>query len=133
MRPTPYGAGAMPEARGGWGRMASMWRATVKGVLARKVRLALTALAVVLGVTFVSGTYVLTDTLKQSFGQLFSQYAAGVDLVVRKAAPFGDGEGSRPRLDAGVVNTVRRVPGVAAADGFLQGYAQFVAKDGSSI
>ena len=63
--------------------MGRMWRATVKGVLARKVRLPLTALAVVLGVTFVSGTYVLTDTLKQSFGSLFSQYAAGVDLVVR--------------------------------------------------
>ena len=47
-----------------WGRMGWMWRATIKGVLARKVRLALTALAVVLGVTFVSGTYVLTDTLK---------------------------------------------------------------------
>ncbi len=107
-----------------------MWRATVKGVLARKVRLALTALAVVLGVTFVSGTYVLTDTLKQSFGTLFSQYAAGVDLVVRERAPFGGGEGTRPRLSSGVVGLVRGIPGVAAADGFLQGYAQFVEKDG---
>ena len=58
-----------------------MWRATIKGVLARKIRLLLTALAVVLGVTFASGTYVLTDTLKQSFGSLFSQFAAGTDLV----------------------------------------------------
>ncbi len=107
-----------------------MWRATVKGVLARKVRLALTALAVVLGVTFVSGTYVLTDTLKQSFGSLFSQYAAGVDLVVRERAPFGDGEGTRPRLSEGTVGLVRQIPGIKAADGFLQGYAQFVEKDG---
>ena len=43
-----------------------MWRATISGVLARKVRLLLTALAVILGVTFVSGTYVLTDTLHAS-------------------------------------------------------------------
>ena len=107
-----------------------MLRATVKGVLARRVRLALTALAVVLGVTFVSGTYVLTDTLKQSFGTLFSQYAAGVDLVVRSQAPFGDGDGSRQRLPEGIVDTVRQIPGVGAADGFLQGYAQFVGKDG---
>ena len=107
-----------------------MWRATVKGVLARRVRLALTALAVVLGVTFVSGTYVLTDTLKQSFGTLFSQYAAGVDLVVRSEAPFGGGDGARQRIADGVLDTVRRVPGVEAADGFLQGYAQFVEKDG---
>jgi putative ABC transport system permease protein len=114
--------------------MTSMWRATVKGVLARKVRLALTALAVVLGVTFVSGTYVLTDTLKQSFGDLFSQYATGVDLVVRSAAPFGDDGGSRARIEATLALTVaNEVPGVAAADGFLQGYAQFVDKDGNAI
>ncbi len=122
----------MPKPHRTWGRMGWMWRATVKGVIARKVRLALTALAVILGVTFVSGTYVLTDTLKQSFGTLFSQYAAGVDLVVRSSAPFGDGDGSRQRLPESVVDTVRRVPGVDAADGFLQGYAQFVEKDGST-
>jgi putative ABC transport system permease protein len=113
--------------------MGRMWRATVKGVIARKVRLALTALAVVLGVTFVSGTYVLTDTLKQSFGTLFSQYAAGVDLVVRSQAPFGDGSGTRQRIPEGVVDAVRTVPGVDAADGFLQGYAQFIGKDGDAI
>lgn len=109
-----------------------MWRATIKGVLARKVRLALTALAVVLGVTFVSGTYVLTDTLKASFGALFSQYAAGSDLVVRAEAPFGRDGGTRARLPEGLVGTVRATPGVAAADGFLQGYAQFVEKDGKT-
>ena len=90
-----------------------MWRATIKGVLARKIRLLLTALAVVLGVTFVSGTYVLTDTLKQSFGSLFSQFAAGTDLVVRSRAPFGDGEGTRERLASPLVTEVRKVPGVA--------------------
>src|SRR6478609_9328194 len=109
-----------------------MWRATVNGVLARKVRLALTALAVVLGVTFVSGTYVLTDTLKHSFGTLFSQYAAGVDLVVRTKAPFGASDATRQRLPGSLVDLVRRVPGFAAADGFLQGYAQFVGKDGTT-
>ncbi|MGZ6973176.1 MAG: ABC transporter permease [Acidimicrobiia bacterium] len=130
MSRTPYGV--MPERHVGWGRMEWMWRATVKGVLARKVRLALTALAVVLGVTFVSGTYVLTDTLKQSFGTLFSQYAAGVDLVVRTSSPFGNADGNRQRLPEGVVDTVRGVRGVEAADGFLQGYAQFVEKDGTT-
>lgn len=109
-----------------------MWRATIKGVLARKVRLALTALAVVLGVTFVSGTYVLTDTLKASFGTLFSQYAAGSDLVVRAKAPFGREGGTRERLPEGLLGQVRSAPGVAAAGGFLQGYAQFVEKDGKT-
>jgi len=106
-----------------------MWRATIKGVLARKVRLLLTGLAIVLGVSFVAGTYVLTDTLKGSFGTLFRQFATGSDLVVRTRAPF-DGEGGRERMPGGVLDEVRAVAGVDAADGFLLGSAQFVAKDG---
>ena len=62
-----------------------MLRATVKGVLARKFRLALTGLAVLLGVSFVSTTYVLTDTLDQSFRGVFERTVAGVDVVVQAA------------------------------------------------
>jgi putative ABC transport system permease protein len=114
-----------------------MWKATVRGLFARKVRLALTALAIVLGVAFVSGTYVLTDTLKQSFGTIFAQTAANVDLVVRSQAPFKSGGSSgdstaRARIPDAVVADVRGVPGVAAAEGSLQGYAQFVEKDGKT-
>ena len=68
-----------------------MWKATVKGIFGRKVRLALSALAVVLGVSFVTGTYVLTDTLHASFQGVFRQTLAGVDLVVRPAVPVGGG------------------------------------------
>ena len=48
-----------------------MWTVTVKGLLAHKLRLALTALAIVLGVTFIAGTFVLTDTLHNVFNTLF--------------------------------------------------------------
>ncbi len=111
-----------------------MWKATVRGLFARKVRLTLTALAIVIGVAFVSGTYVLTDTLKQSFGHVFAQTAINVDLVVRSQAPFdskagAEGLTSRARMPDTVVGQVRRVPGVGAAEGSLQGYAQFVKKD----
>ena len=71
-----------------------MWRATLRGLLARKVRLALTALAVLLGVAFISGTYVLTDTLDQSFQGFFRQKVAGIDLVVQRPGAF---EGDRDR------------------------------------
>lgn len=119
----------------------AMWKATIRGLFARKVRLALTALAIVLGVSFVSGTYVLTDTLKRSFGQVFSQTAANVDLVVRSAIPFdfgadssGDGIlfGTRARMPDGVVTDVRSVPGVAAAGGSLLGSAPLIEADGST-
>ena len=76
-----------------------MWKATIRGILARRVRLALTALAVVLGVTFVSGTYVLTDTLDRSFNGVFNQTVAGVDLV-REEHRLGRG---RNAIQSGVV------------------------------
>jgi putative ABC transport system permease protein len=109
-----------------------MWKATVKGILARKVRLALTALAVLLGVTFVSGAYVLTDTLDHSFRGLYGQSVAGVDLIVQLRAPFG-GDVGRDRFPDTVIQQVGAVPGVATANGFLLDNAQFVDQDGRSI
>ncbi len=111
-----------------------MWRATLKGIAGRKVRLALTALAVVLGVAFVSGTYVLTDTLNRSFHGVFGQTLAGVDLVVRRAQPFGGGgTADRQRFPEATVAQTRGVPGVADAQGFVEGYAQFVDRAGHAI
>src|SRR6516164_1265679 len=65
------------------GASTGMWKATIRGLLARRLRLALTALAVLLGVSFVSATYVLTDTVKRSFDDVFRQTVAGVDLQVQ--------------------------------------------------
>ena len=106
-----------------------MWRATISGVLARKVRLLLTALAVVLGVTFVSGTYVLTDTLHASLGEIFQQYASGSDLVVAAPHQVGDRATSRQRVPTALAEQVRRVPGVAEATPFLIGDAKFIKRD----
>jgi len=109
-----------------------VWKATFRGLLARKVRLALTALSVLLGVSFVAGTYVLTDTLDASFQTFFRQTVQGVDVVVRPQGAFG-GRGERDRFSDAIVPLVRRVPGVGSASGVLQGYAQFVDKAGDAI
>ena len=109
-----------------------MWKATIRGLLARKVRLALTTLSVLLGVSFVAGTYVLTDTLDQSFQTFFDETVQGIDVVVRPRAPFG-GDGDRDRAAESTVGAVRSVPGVGSAHGFLEDYAQFVGRDGESI
>ena len=109
-----------------------MWRATISGIFARKVRLLLTALAVVLGVTFVSGTYVLTDTLHASLGEIFQQYASGSDLVVAAKHQVGDRATSRQRIPSGLATEVARVPGVAAATPFLIGDAKLIEKDGKN-
>src|ERR1700727_70203 len=111
-----------------------MWRVTIKGLLAHKLRLALTALAIVIGVTFIAGTFVLTDTLHSTFNSLFSNIYQNIDFQVRGVAQFGSGgAATRNPVPASVLSTVRGVPGVEAADGSVAGYAQYVAPDGKAI
>ncbi|MGZ8579354.1 MAG: ABC transporter permease, partial [Actinomycetota bacterium] len=112
-----------------------MFRATVKGLLAKKFRLILTAISVVLGVGFVAGTYVLTDTMNAAFDDLFATTSAASDVTVRaknafdsEAAGPGGGGGNEDRnpLPEELLDTVLAVPTVAAASGDVSGYAQIV-------
>lgn len=100
-----------------------MWRATLRGIFARKVRLALSALAIVLGVAFVAGTFVLTDTLKASYGEVASQFATGSEIIVTPARGgfniLGFGRGGATVSDA-IVPVIRNVPGVAAVGGLVR-------------
>lgn len=108
-----------------------MLKVALRGVLARKFRLALTATAVLLGVMFVTTTYVLTDTLDASFDRVFAQSLSDVDMVVRGAPVRGDDH--RTRIAESTVQQVRALDGVASARGFVQGYAQFVGRDGAAV
>ena len=112
-----------------------MKNVTIKGLLAHKLRLALTSLAIVLGVTFVAGTFVLTDTLQNTFSSLFGNIYQKVDFQVRGVAQFPGNSANAVRnpMPESVFGAVRQVPGVAAAFGQVQGYAQFVAPDGTAI
>ena len=112
-----------------------MLHATVRSLLGRKLRLLATSVAVLLGVAFLAGTLVLTDTLGRTFDDLFATVNRGTDAYVRAEAAFdGDEFGDqRPLLDAGVLADVRTVPGVKAADGVVQGYAQLVGTDGDPL
>jgi putative ABC transport system permease protein len=112
-----------------------MWNATIKGLLAHKLRLALTGLAIVLGVTFVSGTLVLTDTLSNTFNSLFGHVFQNVDFEVRAKAAFSgsDGAATRKPIPQSLAATVSAVPGVAYAAGQAGGYAELVAPDGKAI
>lgn len=113
-----------------------MWRATLKSLLAKKVRLMLTALSVVLGVGFMAGTYVLTDTMGKAFDQLFSTIASDTDVIVRAESAYsatggggmggGGGTEGRQPIQADVLDDVLAVDGVATAHGDVGGYAQFV-------
>jgi putative ABC transport system permease protein len=110
-----------------------MWRAVLKGLLAHKVRLALTSLAIVLGVGFISGTYVLTDTMNKAFDRVFAEGSAGIDVLVR-AQSENEFESLTPEgVSESLLEDIERVDGVLAANGTVQGYAQLVAPDGEAI
>jgi len=100
---------------------------SLRGIATRKLRTALTAFAVVLGVALVSGTYLLTDTINNAFDEVFQTANKGVDVVVTPSRLFDQGNDNASvapnPLDASVVAQVRRVPGVALAAGsvFLPG------------
>jgi putative ABC transport system permease protein len=111
-----------------------MWKVTIKGLLAHKLRLGLTALAIVLGVMFISGTFVLTDTLHNTFSNLFGNIYAKVDFQVRGVAQLGSGGNAvRNELPESLLATVRGVPGVSAAEGQITGYAQYIGHNGKAI
>jgi putative ABC transport system permease protein len=113
-----------------------MFRIVVDGLRARKLRLVTTALAVILGVAFVAGTLVLTDTMTKIFNDLSASVYQGTDAVVRAKAvfngPVGTGE-QRPLIDASLVQKLSRVPGVAAAEGSALGYTRLIGRDGKPL
>ena len=113
-----------------------MWRITLKGAVAHRLRYALTALAVLLGVAFIVGTFVLTDTINSTFNGLYTQVYQGTAAVVRATQPFNPGvnfTSQRQRIDAGLATTVAKVPGVKAVALDVEGYAQLVGRDGKPI
>lgn len=109
-----------------------MLRATLRSLLARKLRLLLSAMAVVLGVSFVAGALTLTDTLGKVFDDLFVSVNAKTDVEVRGALALGEGEGERQPVPADLVTRVRAVEGVQAVVGDVSGYAQLLTKDGAA-
>jgi putative ABC transport system permease protein len=104
-----------------------MWKVTLKGIWAKKVRFLLTGFAVMLGVAFVAGTFVLTATISNTFDNLFSDIYRHTDAVVRAQQTFDGRFGSgRGTISASLLPTVKSAPGVAEADGNVQGLAIIV-------
>ncbi|HEU4976895.1 MAG TPA: FtsX-like permease family protein [Baekduia sp.] len=93
-----------------------MRKVSTRGLLARKLRLALTALAVALGVTLIAGTYIFTDTITASFDTIFAQTNKGTDVAL---SPNNDlsGDEDPPPIPGTVLRKVRQVPGVQVAEG----------------
>ncbi|MGH3083814.1 MAG: ABC transporter permease, partial [Gaiellaceae bacterium] len=97
-----------------------MTRVALRGLAGRKFRAALTALAVVLGVAMVSGTFVLTDTIDKAFDAIFGESYANTDAAISGKAPDITFEGSTPAppsVPASLLERVRELDSVEAATG----------------
>jgi len=112
-----------------------MLRAAIKGVFANKVRLTLTALAIIIGVAFVAASYVFTDTIQAGFNTLLEDVGQGVDATVRPVPPeFGEEFGVQASMPEDVLDTVLAVEGVAVAEGSVATFAsQVVGNDGEVV
>ena len=116
-----------------------MWEVTRKGLLAHKFRLLLTSISIVLGVGFVAGTFVFTDTIGSVFDHLFTQTTSGTDAVVRAKLPFkvsnpgGNSMADRAPVPDSLVPVVRSANGVAEVQGSVGGSALVIGKDGKAI
>ena len=113
-----------------------MLTATLRAMIAHKLRLVLTTASIALGVAFLAGTLVLTDTMGLAFEQLFGKVSAGTDAVVRTEAPYTAVGGRRhqPGTDrrVGPRPTSPSVDGVRAAEGSVSGYALLTDNDGKA-
>ena len=111
-----------------------MVKATWRGILAHKLRLFLATIAIVLGVSFVTGTLVISDTINQTFDTLFKTITAGVDVQVR-AASTGKVQGQEihPPVPAALLSAVQGVDGVKESFGELSRSAVIVDREGKAI
>src|SRR5262245_24155362 len=101
----------------------------LKGMAQRKLRTVLTAIAIVLGVALITGTYVLTDSIKGAFGGIFTSVYQGTDATVTGKSAFNlsdSGTTTAPPFDQALLPVIRGLPDVADAVGGVGGNAHLV-------
>ena len=103
-----------------------------KSIRARWGRTLAILFAITASVSFVVGSFVLADSLRATFDNLFQELNEEVDLEVRAAQAF-DGDDARDPIDVAIADTIRAVDGVAVAEPILQRFAQLLDADGDVI
>jgi putative ABC transport system permease protein len=112
-----------------------MFRTALRNVLAHKARLLMTVLAVMLGVAFVSGTLVFTNTISDAFQKSSAKGFDQVDVAVTAEAQedVGDRIAKTPELTQALLEQSAEVPGAASAVGVVSGFTAIADKDGKLI
>ncbi|MEV7017224.1 FtsX-like permease family protein [Streptomyces sp. NPDC093991] len=112
-----------------------MFRTALRNVLAHKARLLMTVLAVMLGVAFVSGTLVFTNTLSAALQKQSAKGFDHVDVAVTASWERAEGDrvGESHRLTRDLVDDAAAVPGAERAVGVVSGFTAIADKDGKLI
>jgi putative ABC transport system permease protein len=111
-----------------------MFRLSLRSLLAKKLRLVTTAIAIVLGVAFTTGTMILADTMTASISTALDEVSSGVGVVVR-GEPVGEDEvfTLRAPVPLDELDQIRSTPGIAAAAPYWEGYTQILDTDGKAL
>lgn len=112
-----------------------MLRTALRNVLAHKARLMMTVLAVLLGVAFVSGTLVFTDTISSAYQKSSEKGFSGVDVAIQpdKSDDDSGNPGAAPRLTQRLLDQAGQVPGTTSAIGAVSGYTAVADKNGDLL
>jgi putative ABC transport system permease protein len=105
----------------------------LKGLLGRKFRSALTAIAIVLGVAMASGTLILTDTISKAFDQIFVTSRKGTSVVISREKIVERSFGRSGTVPATLLTNVRALKDVAAAAGATEDDAKLIGENGKVI
>jgi putative ABC transport system permease protein len=103
-----------------------MTKLSVRGLMAHKLRAALTAVAIVLGTAMISGTLVITNQINRAFSNIFNNAYKNTAVFVDKKPAFGGNLGPTPPLPESIVNQIKAVDGVSVATAQVQGSGSLV-------
>jgi putative ABC transport system permease protein len=106
---------------------------TLRNLGARRRRAAMTALAVLLGVSMITGTYIFTDTIHSAFRELFSGTTKGTTVIVSSRQNVSSPVNAPAKTHIELVSLIRALPGVAGAEGEISNVATIIGRNGKPI
>ena len=110
-----------------------MRKVSLRGLAQRKLRTSVTVLAVLLGVAFIAGSYVLTDTINKSFDEIFEVAYSGTDVAVSSSTTAQGDNAAPPPFPERYLDDVRKVDGVEKAEGGIFSVVRFVDAKGDQL
>jgi putative ABC transport system permease protein len=115
-----------------------VFKVALKGILGHKSRVVSTGLAVLLGVAFMAGTFIFTDTIQRSFDDLFADVNAGTDAYVRSSEEIsgeqGPGPAFRGRIGELLIPLIATLDGVADVQGEIENFETvIIGTDGEPV